>query len=462
MISRPHLTRVYPISSHSLIPISHLSSLLFVDVVFVVGGFLGFCFLVFLMTEFGGKKVGWRGFVCGVVIVVVVKEKNKRGKSAERLSTDGEVGGGLVWLSGLDGDVVGLHVVEADEDEGSAETTEDVGTGTLEEGVDTVVLEDLGSAVEGSRVLGLGGTRGHHHAATDGVEGVGDETSDDGDGVTEGEAGEETGILAHEVHLVGGIVDAKVSTTVEDDTDAGDDEAVVDSTLTPSLSTGGLEDAVKGSGELALGSVSDIDGETGTGKVEGVDDEERGGSGGTTRGDVGEEADEETIRAGATEPLSVEVLEHKVEGLGGEVADDVSHVSTPERNPSLLLGHTTEAVDDTSVGLGDLGRLSLVLEEELDALDGGSDGLGNTGGDTSEHKVFEHVGGRHLGQPFLCVLLCPGRCVLERGRERSTEKTQKGFAFRPECHWSAMCTMPLVKILTDYLSPPITILSRSS
>lgn len=321
------------------------------------------------------------------------EKQKKGGESAERLSTDGEVGGGLVWLSGLDGDVVGLHVVEADEDEGSAETTEDVGTGTLEEGVDTVVLEDLGSAVEGSRVLGLGGTRGHHHAATDGVEGVGDETSDDGDGVTEGEAGEEAGVLAHEVHLVGGIVDAKVSTTVEDDTDAGDDEAVVDSTLTPSLGAGGLEDAVKGSGELALGSVSDIDGETGTGKVEGVDDEERGGSGGTTRGDVGEEADEETIRAGATEPLSVEVLEHKVKGLGGEVADDVGHVSTPERNPSLLLGNTTEAVDDTSVGLGDLGRLSLVLEEELDALDGGSDGLGDTGGNTSEHKVFEHVGG---------------------------------------------------------------------
>lgn len=328
-------------------------------------------------------------------------EKNKRGRSAERLSTDGEVGGGLVWLSGLDGDVVGLHVVEADKDEGSAETTKDVGTSTLEESANSVVLEDLGSAVERSRVLGLSGTRGHHHAATDGVEGVGEETSDDGDGVTEGEAGEETGVLAHEVHLVGSIVDAKVSTTVEDDTDAGDDEAVVDSTVSsPSLSTGGLEDAVKGSGELALSTVSDIDGETGTGKVEGVDDEERGGSGGTTRGDVGEEADEETIRAGATEPLSVEVLEHKVKGLSGEVADDVGHVSTPERNPSLLLGHTTEAVDDTSVGLGDLGRLSLVLEEELDALDGGSDGLGNTGGDTSEHKVFEHVGGGHLEQTF--------------------------------------------------------------
>ena len=55
--------------------------------------------------------------------------------------------------------------------------------------------------------------------------------------------------------------------------------------------------------------------------------------------------------------------------LGGEVADDVSCVTAPESRWALLLVHTHGAVHDTLVGVRDLCRSRLNLEEELDAFD---------------------------------------------------------------------------------------------
>jgi hypothetical protein len=43
---------------------------------------------------------------------------------------------------------------------------------------------------------------------------------------------------------------------------------------------------------------------------------------------------------GANKDLLVLVLEGKVEGLGGEIADDVCGVATPESGKALLLVHT--------------------------------------------------------------------------------------------------------------------------
>ena len=45
----------------------------------------------------------------------------------------------------------------------------------------------------------------------------------------------------------------------------------------------------------------------------------------------------------------VGVTERKVQGLGREVTDDVGSVTTPERQDTLLLGSTAEALSDTVV-----------------------------------------------------------------------------------------------------------------
>lgn len=49
------------------------------------------------------------------------------------------------------------------------------------------------------------------------------------------------------------------------------------------------------------------------------------------------------------EELLVDVLEGKVQGLGGEVADDVGGVAAPQGDGALVLDHATEAVKDALV-----------------------------------------------------------------------------------------------------------------
>lgn len=60
----------------------------------------------------------------------------------------------------------------------------------------------------------------------------------------------------------------------------------------------------------------------------------------------------------------VEILEHKVQRLSGEISDDVSEVTAPERGNTLLLRHANEHIDDTGVRLGDGLSLTLVLTQQ--------------------------------------------------------------------------------------------------
>ena len=93
--------------------------------------------------------------------------------------------------------------------------------------------------------------------------------------------------------------------------------------------------------------------------------------------------------------------EGKVQGLCGEVPDDVGGVTSPEGEETLVTVGTRETVTNTLVGLGETtlldlkGRefpsvcstrtremephhLILVLDEELDTLDGSGGGLGDS------------------------------------------------------------------------------------
>jgi hypothetical protein len=87
----------------------------------------------------------------------------------------------------------------------------------------------------------------------------------------------------------------------------------------------------------------------GTGEIKGIDEAEGGGSSSTARGQVAGKVSPELglLVNTAKEDLLVLVLEGEVEGLGGEVPDDVGEVTTPEAGETLFLGDTNEAVNDT-------------------------------------------------------------------------------------------------------------------
>ena len=82
--------------------------------------------------------------------------------------------------------------------------------------------------------------------------------------------------------------------------------------------------------------------------------------------------------------------------LGGEVADDVDGVATPEGGEALLRGDTGEAVDDAGVA-SDLARDNLRvgilgLDEQLHALNRGSRRLGDSASNTTGAEINEESG----------------------------------------------------------------------
>ena len=172
-----------------------------------------------------------------------------------------------------------LELIVDGEHTSTGNTTEDVGTSTLEQRLDTLLGNNLVEGIEGALVLD-GLTRGHHHATTDGIKGVRGDTGTSGDAPTEEERGEEVvGEGTDEDDRLDGVVHAEVETTVDDDTGDGRTEATVETGNT--IRSKGLAVNVNQSVELALtvalGRLGVV-GQTGTGVVERVDEEERSGT----------------------------------------------------------------------------------------------------------------------------------------------------------------------------------------
>jgi len=172
------------------------------------------------------------------------------------------------------------------------------------------------------------GSGGHHHTPTHGIDGVRSQRSQDSNGVTKSERDEESSVLGEEDGFEG-VVKTEVETSVDEDTDGGNDESTVESLDTvgsESLLVDIDEPVVLALATFALGVV----GELSSGEVEGVDEEEGEGSGAPTRGDVLRELFDLAGVLGGLE-LSLDlVFEGKVKGLGGEVSDAVGQVSSPE------------------------------------------------------------------------------------------------------------------------------------
>merc|ERR1719209_2419745 len=133
--------------------------------------------------------------------------------------------GAFLGLGSPPGDVHGLELVEAGEHTSAGDSTEDVGSSTLHQGHEALVLHDLDEAVHGALVLDTT-AGGHHHPPPHGVNGVGHESSSDGDSPSKEEGEEDSSVLAEQQWLQG-VVEAEVHATVDEDTNCGDGEASI-------------------------------------------------------------------------------------------------------------------------------------------------------------------------------------------------------------------------------------------
>jgi hypothetical protein len=173
-----------------------------------------------------------------------------------------------------------LHLIVDGQDTGTGNTTENVGTCTLEERLNTLLGDDLAGGIHGSLVLD-GLTGGHHHATTDSVKGVRSDTSTSGDGPSESERGKEVTLKrADEENWLNRIVHSEVKTTVNDNAENGWPETTVETSNT--IGSEGLLVNIDEAVELAVTTllgVLGIVGKTGTGVIERVDEEEGCGTG---------------------------------------------------------------------------------------------------------------------------------------------------------------------------------------
>ena len=177
-----------------------------------------------------------------------------------------------------------LELIVDGQNTSTGNTTEDVGTGTLEERLDTLLGDDLAGSVHGTVVLD-GLTGGHHHAATDGVQRVRGNTGTSGDAPTESERGEEVVLkVADEDDGLDGVVHTEVKTTVNNDTSNGRTETTVKTSNT--IGSEGLLVNINQTVELTVTTslgVLVVVGKTSTGVIEGVDEEEGSGTSSLSR-----------------------------------------------------------------------------------------------------------------------------------------------------------------------------------
>lgn len=154
----------------------------------------------------------------------------------------------------------------------------------------------------------------------------------------------------HPLLTLGRVINPKIGCSVDDDALDRHTESLVQALQAVGLED--LDDAVAQPRELPLArSFAHISRQPGPGEIQRVDEAEGGGTRGAPGRQVpGEVAPELLVPVHSPqEDLLVLVLEGEVEGLGGEVADDVGQVAPPEGDDALLLGDADDAVDDALV-----------------------------------------------------------------------------------------------------------------
>merc|ERR1719427_747131 len=145
-----------------------------------------------------------------------------------------------------------LELIETSQHTSSGNSSKNVRSGPLHQGHETLILAHLHKAVHGSLVLNST-SGGHHHAPPHGVDGVGHESSSDGDSPSKKEGNTNTGISSKKEWFEC-VVEAEVHSAVDEDTDCGDGEASVQALDTIRLQSLGVN--IDKTIELSLAALS--------------------------------------------------------------------------------------------------------------------------------------------------------------------------------------------------------------
>merc|ERR1719411_1805244 len=129
-------------------------------------------------------------------------------------------------LSSSEGNVHLLELVKSSQDTSSGDSSQDVGSSSLHQGHESLVPENLGEAIQRSLVLDST-SGGHHHTPSDGVDGVGHQTSGNCDSPTQ-EEGQSHSSISAEKHGLECVVESEVHSTVDEDTHGRDGESSVE------------------------------------------------------------------------------------------------------------------------------------------------------------------------------------------------------------------------------------------
>merc|ERR1712053_4039 len=269
-------------------------------------------------------------------------------------------------LASSESDVSGGDDVETSKYTSTGDTSKNVSTSTFHHGHKTFVLQDLGTAIDGTVVFNTT-TTGHHHSSSNGIDWVGSQTGNNGDRPTQ-EEGDKSGSRVANNDWFQRIVKSKVQTSVDEDTDARDDKASVETSNTigsQSLLVNIDQTVVLSFTVFSFGIVS----QSGSGKVQRVDNSQGQGTSKTTGGDVGGEFLPLWSGFWGGKSGFDGVFEGKVQSLGREVSEDVGQVSSPEWSNTFGGQSSFAAIDNTGVWFVKstlFDHFILVLDEELD------------------------------------------------------------------------------------------------
>ena len=147
-----------------------------------------------------------------------------------------------------------MDLIVEDENESTSSSSEDVRKASLEESFTSLIFVDLLEAVHGTVVhlVGSSFTGSHHESSSDGIKWIRDDTSGDGNDLSESPLDEEMLLsVVFEQDNFTGIEHTEVRGSVCDDTNDGDTETVIELTDTV---FGHLGEAVNKSSEFSLSS----------------------------------------------------------------------------------------------------------------------------------------------------------------------------------------------------------------